>query len=126
MPRPLHALAALVLALAPMLAAPAAARAGGAPADTLSRPLAPPPRVRAWQLGLARADRLQHASLAASLAAGLAIAGAGRTGAFASVVAVGALKECDDARHSRFDPVDLAADVLGAFGGACAGAGRPR
>jgi len=83
-----------------------------------SAPAFPEPRVRQWQTGLLRADRLQHASLSltTSLSIGLAtrepVAGAG------GVMALGILKELWDMRRTRFDPVDLAADGLGAGIGA--------
>lgn len=105
----------MLLALAP------AARAEGAPADSAAA--YPPPRVRAWQVGLARADRLQHASLSFTLAAGAAAASRRPAAAFAGVLALGLAKEFRDARRGRFDAVDLAADAAGAALGAAA-AGR--
>ncbi|MBI5711272.1 MAG: hypothetical protein HZC42_13370 [Candidatus Eisenbacteria bacterium] len=89
------------------LAAAREARAADAPAP-------PPAQVRAWQTGLTRADRLQHASLAftSGLAAGLVSrrpAGAGGV-----ALTLGLAKELWDARRSSFDPVDLAADLAGA------------
>ena len=83
----------------------------------------PPPRVRAWQVGLARPDRLQHGSLSFTLAAGAGVAGARPLAAFAGTCAIGLLKECWDARTTRFDAVDLAADVAGAALGASAARG---
>lgn len=108
--------------LAGLLAAAApAARAAGAPADSAAA--YPPPRVRAWQVGLARADRLQHASLSFTLAAGAAVASRQPGAAFAGALALGLAKEAWDARRGGFDPVDLAADAAGAALGAAA-AGR--
>ncbi len=69
---------------------------------------------RRWQVGLVRADRLQHGSLSAVLAASLRLAGRSRAEAFALTLALGALKEARDARATRFDFVDLAADATGA------------
>src|SRR5437867_8340210 len=74
----------------------------------------PPPKVRAWQTGLLRPDRLQHASLA--LSAGLAAGVLTREPVVAleSAVSLGLLKESWDRRRGRFDLVDLAADGIGA------------
>jgi hypothetical protein len=74
----------------------------------------PPPDVRAWQTGLLRADRLEHASLAFTL--GLATGVATRRPAAAALVpaTLGLGKEIADARGTGFDVVDLAADLLGA------------
>jgi hypothetical protein len=113
----------LALALAGVFSAallfpfPARAQAGS---DTLRVPAA---RIRAWQVGLARPDRLEHASLSFTLAAGAGVAGGTRTQAFALSLGLGTLKEIWDRRHTGFDPVDLAADAIGAALGARA-AGR--
>lgn len=80
-------------------------------------------RIRAWQVGLARPDRLQHASLSFTLSAGTGLAGGTRTQAFALALGLGTLKELWDRRHGGFDPVDLSADAIGAALGARA-AGR--
>lgn len=74
----------------------------------------PPAAIRRWQVGLLRPDRLQHASTSFALAVGAGIATQDRPAAFAISLGVGLLKECWDARHGRFDPVDLAADTGGA------------
>ena len=84
----------------------------------------PPARVRAWQTGLLRADRLQHASLSFTLAAGAGLAGRTRTQAFGFTLALGVAKELHDGRRGRFDVVDLAADAAGAALGAFASALR--
>jgi hypothetical protein len=91
-------------------ARPAAAQAADPPL--------PPPRVRAWQTGLLRPDRLQHASLSftGSLALGVLTRKPGAAAAGAAVL--GVAKELWDMRRSRFDPVDLAADGVGAGLGA--------
>lgn len=113
----------LVLALALAVLAPGAARAQPAPADSLAA--YPPPHVRAWQVGLVRADRLQHASLSFALAAGATLAGCRPGASFAGALALGFAKELWDARSSGFDPTDLAADAAGAaLGAAAAGQGR--
>lgn len=119
-PTPLAAFACALLCLAPYAPARAAAGADAA-ADSLAA--FPPPRVRAWQTGLARPDRLQHASLSGTLAAGATAAGARPLAAFAGTFALGLLKECWDARATRFDAVDLAADAAGAALGASAARG---
>ncbi len=70
--------------------------------------------MRAWQTGLLRSDRLEHASLALTLGLGVGTA-TRRPGAAIAVPAVlGLAKEILDARHSEFDVVDLAADLVGA------------
>lgn len=74
--------------------------------------------------GLLRADRLQHASLSFTLAASAGLGGRSRAEAFGFTLALGLAKELHDGRSGRFDPVDLAADVLGAALGAWAAARR--
>lgn len=86
------------------------------PGDTLAAPSAH--GVRTGSRGLWRADRLQHATLAFALASGAGSAGARRPAAFAITLALGTAKEARDARHGGFDPVDLAADAIGAALGA--------
>ena len=116
----LPAALALALAIAPAPAhagAPAAARADSALAF-------PDARVRGWQLGVTRADRLQHASLAFTLAAGATLASRRPLESFAGTLALGLAKELWDARITTFDPADLAADAAGAaLGASAAGAG---
>lgn len=119
----LLSLLSLAFALGALAAGGAGARARAAPADSL--PAYPPPRVRAWQVGPARADRLRHASLSFALAAGGTIASRRPATAFATVLAIGLAKECWDARTSGFDAGDLAAGAAGAALGAAA-AGRSR
>lgn len=77
-------------------------------------PPLPPPTARAWQTGLLRPDRLEHASLAFSLGLGVGILSRRPGGAAASALALGLAKEIRDRRHGGFDPVDLAADAIGA------------
>ena len=95
----------LVAALA--LAAPALSQAEAPTA-------APPARVRAWQTGMLAPDRLQHFSLSLTLGLGAGAAGARPAAVFAGVSLLGLGKELRDRHHSRFDPLDLAADVAGA------------
>ena len=73
----------------------------------------PPPRVRAWQVGLARGDRLEHASLSFALASAVIIATRNRAAGAATALAFGLGKELWDGRRGHFDPVDLAADAVG-------------
>lgn len=71
--------------------------------------------VRRWQVGLLRADRLQHASLAMTLglAAGL-ITRSPRIAGYGSM-SLGLVKELwDMSGSSGFDAVDLLADAAGA------------
>lgn len=118
------------LALVALLSAASAARAGEpaatdappavvpvAAADSLPpRSLAsfPVPQRRAWQAGLVRPDRLEHASLSFTLAAAVLLATRDRAAGAGTAFALGLAKECWDARGaSGFDPVDLAADAGG-------------
>ena len=95
-----------------------AAHAEPSTPPALHAPGFPEPRVRAWQLGLARPDRLQHAAF--SYTAGLMVGltsespGAAAAGAFA----LGVAKELWDIHRSGFDVVDLIADAAGAAGAA--------
>lgn len=111
-PRPRLLAASLACAVA--LACPVRAHAGAADS---TRTL-PPARIRAWQCGLLRDDRLRHASLSCALAAGGGLVTRRPVAAAGATIAIGVFKECVDARRTRFDPVDLAADVLGAAVGA--------
>lgn len=88
---------------------PAVATAGRAAAPPL-----PPPAVRAWQTGLLRPDRLEHASLAFTLGLGVGILSRQPGAGAASALALGLAKEVRDRRHGGFDLVDLAADAIGA------------
>jgi hypothetical protein len=89
--------------------APAAA-AGG----TATPPPLPPPSVRAWQTGLLRPDRLEHASFAFTLGLGVGLLSRQPASAAASALTLGLAKEVRDRRHGGFDPVDLATDAIGA------------
>jgi len=73
----------------------------------------PPPRVRAWQVGLVRGDRMEHASLSFALTSALIIVTRNRAAGAATALAFGVGKELWDQRTSRFDPVDLTADAVG-------------
>ena len=90
----------------------------------LAADLPPGAPVPAWQRGLLRADRLEHASLSLTIATGLAITGRDRADSFAFTLALGVLKELHDRRHGEFDPVDLSADAVGAALGAWAASKR--
>jgi hypothetical protein len=97
---------ALVVLLLAATRSPAKAADGATPL--------PPPTVRAWQTGLLRPDRLEHASLAFSLGLGIGLLSREPSAAAAGAFALGLAKEVRDRRHGGFDPVDLAADALGA------------
>ena len=86
-------------------------------AEGVSTTLAPA-EVRCWQVGLLRADRMQHASVSFAIAVGSGIVTERRGSAFTCSLTLGLLKECSDARHSRFDPIDLVADAIGCALGA--------
>jgi hypothetical protein len=73
----------------------------------------PSPRVRAWQVGLARPDRLEHAGLSFTLAAALTLAFQDRAAAAGVTLALGAGKEWWDSRHSHAEALDLVADAVG-------------
>ncbi len=73
------------------------------------------PRVRAWQVGLLRPDRLQHASLSFTIAAGANVTMRRPATAFAFTLSLGLVKEIWDSRHDSFDATDFAADVVGAW-----------
>ena len=79
------------------------------------RPLAafPAPGVRAWQVGLLRPDRFEHASLSFAIAAALTVAWRDRAAAAGATLALGAAKELWDSRHGSADAVDLVANVAG-------------
>lgn len=94
----------------PLVAAPAA--------DTLHA--FPPATVRAWQVGLLRPDRLQHAGLSFALGAAFTLASRDQVAGAATALALGALKELWDSRHGGADGVDLVADAVGATLGALA------
>ena len=98
--------------------APSPARAEPVPRDSVAVSF-PAPVVRRWQVGLLRADRLQHASL--SLTLGLAAGLLSRRAAIAGYgsFALGLAKEIYDVRGTGFDPVDLCADAIGAGAAAC-------
>jgi hypothetical protein len=84
-----------------------------AAAPATSPPL-PPPDVRAWQTGLLRPDRLEHASLAFTFGLGVGLLSRQPVSAAASALTLGLAKEVHDRRRGGFDPVDLAADAIGA------------
>jgi hypothetical protein len=113
-----YALGALVLA------------AGAAHAQTTSavmpprNPSAPPlpaypePRVRAWQVGVLRSDRLQHLGFTYTLGVMSGITAESPVAAAGTAFGMGLAKELWDRRTSGFDPLDLLADALGAAGAA--------
>ena len=74
----------------------------------------PPPKVRAWQTGLLRPDRLLHAGFALSISLSAGIATRKPAAALGSAMALGLAKELWDGRRGRFDGLDLCADLIGA------------
>ena len=87
-----------------LIAAPAA---GAAPAS-------PDSIARGVNTGMLRADRLQHFTLALTLGLGSGLASRRPAVAFAVPLGLGLAKETRDRRVTRFDLMDLAADVAGA------------
>ena len=85
-----------------------------ATAASAASPPLPPPAVRAWQTGLLRPDRLEHASFAFTLGLGVGFLSRQPASAAASALTLGLAKEVRDRHHGGFEPVDLAADANGA------------
>jgi len=104
--------------LAAMLALALVLPAASAAAEPETTPAFPAPEVRAWQTGLLRPDRLQHVSLSATLSMSCGLASHSAPAGYAFGFGLGVLKELWDARHDRFDWMDLAADAAGAGIGA--------
>lgn len=101
-----------ILAGAPVeILATSGTASGGAAPDSLAA--FPPPRVRAWQVGLVRPDRLEHAGLSFTLAAAFTLALEDRAAAAGVTFALGVGKEWWDSRHSRAEALDLVADAVG-------------
>ncbi len=110
---------ASALALMPSARADTGAASDRLPAASVTdrrlEPLAafPPPRVRAWQVGLLRPDRLEHAGLSFTLAAALTVAFRDRASAAGLTLALGVAKEFLDSRREGAEAMDLAADAVG-------------
>ena len=83
-------------------------------ASGATTPALPPPATRAWQTGLLRPDRLEHASLAFTVGLGAGLLTRQPATAAASAFGLGLAKELRDRRHGGFDPIDLLADAIGA------------
>jgi hypothetical protein len=81
---------------------------------TAEPPPLPPSETRAWQTGLLRTDRLQHASLAFTLGLGVGAVTREPWAAFGGVSVLALGKEVADRHRTGFDPVDLAAGMIGA------------
>lgn len=79
----------------------------------VGRPGLPDRGARAWQLGLARPDRLHHVSLALTVGLGAGLISHRSAGAAAGSIACGVAKELYDIPRQGFDIVDLLADVIG-------------
>jgi hypothetical protein len=94
--------------------APALAWTGPAPgAGDDSLALEPRPGPGSGPRGLVRADRLQHAGLSFTLAAGFTVLSRDRRAGAAASLGLGLAKELWDARREGADGVDLVADALG-------------
>lgn len=75
----------------------------------------PPPPTSVWKSGLLRADRLQHTSFALASGFGVGLLSREPAAGFGGALVLGLFKETlDAAGPSGFDPVDLAADTIGA------------
>ena len=101
-------LAALVLA--GMLHGPAAA----APADSLAIAADVAEHAGPRGMPVPGADRFQHATLSLTLGLGIGIASRSPALALGGTLGLGLAKELRDRRVTRFDPLDLAADLVGA------------
>ena len=98
-----------------LLAGASVARAAAAPPPPAAAAVPfPSPEVRAWQTGLLRPDRIQHASLAMTLGLSVGVPSRSPAASFATGFMLGLAKEFWDARHDRFDVWDLVADTGGA------------
>jgi hypothetical protein len=96
---------------------------GGGIAGAASPPAAPGPdfpemRVRRWQVGLMRPDRLQRTSFAFTSGLMIGLAFETPAAAAAGALTLGLAKEFWDGHRWRFDFVDLVADATGAAGAA--------
>ena len=105
----------LLLTLA-SLAAPGVARAqtaaAAAPLDSLAA--FPSPRMRAWQAGFVRPDRMEHFGLSFVLTSALIVATRDRRVATGATLSLLVGKELWDRKSGgAFDPVDLAAGAGG-------------
>jgi len=96
------------------IAGVAVASADDAPRTVAPAVPFPTPEVRAWQTGLIRPDRIQHASFAMTLGLSAGLPSRSPAAAFATGFVLGLAKEFWDARRDHFDPWDLLADTAGA------------
>ena len=74
----------------------------------------PAPEVRAWQTGVLRPDRLQHASLSFALGVGAGLASDSPATGAGVALGLGVAKEIADRHGSGFDAIDFLADAIGA------------
>jgi hypothetical protein len=74
----------------------------------------PEARVRAWQTGASRPDRLQHFTIGLTTGSMVGLASREPIAAASSAAALGLLKELWDARGGRFDWLDLTMTCAGA------------
>lgn len=83
-------------------------------APEAAAPALPDARIRAWQTGAARADRLQHFTIGLTTGTMVGLASREPVAAASSAVALGLVKELWDARRGRFDWLDLTMTCAGA------------
>lgn len=88
--------------------------ASAAPAGAAPDSLSADPRVRGWQTGALRPDRLQHLSLGFALALGTGLAADSPEAGAAVAIGLALAKEAADRPATGFDAVDLAAGAAGA------------
>jgi hypothetical protein len=110
---------ALAAAVAAAVSAPAHAQdtTPAAPADSTAVRF-PAARVRCWQVGLLRPDRIQHASLSMTLGLAAGLITRKPVVAACSGLGFGLAKELYDIRGTGFDLMDLLADGVGSGVGA--------
>jgi hypothetical protein len=90
-----------------LLSLPAGRASAASPADSVATE-----RPRSWPVPAPGADKFQHGTL--SLTLGIGIASRSTPLALTGAIAFGVAKELRDRRHTRFDFLDLAADLAGA------------
>jgi hypothetical protein len=88
-----------------------------------AEPVSPEPgfptaRVRVWQMGLLRGDRLQHATFAFTAGLMSGLSSREPIAAAATALSLGLAKEIWDGRNGHFDGLDLLAGATGAAGAA--------
>jgi hypothetical protein len=94
-----------------LLSLPAGRASAASPADSVATE-----RPRSWPVPAPGADKFQHGTLSLTLGIGIGIGIASRSTplALTGAIAFGVAKELRDRHHTRFDFLDLAADLAGA------------